>query len=135
VNAENVLRRNMHAKRLCYVPVINVLGLKFDRLALAFIGAIVNPRFLMYLPPCNMLSSCWWALHSGGGVRVGGRRGGGYGPPLALAPGRAVQVDPMKPKLKAPGSERLKLNCNDCLHILLSNSTCAATSWSPVRGW
>ena len=24
--------------------------------------------------------------------------------------GRAVQVDPMKPKLKAPGTKRLKLN-------------------------
>jgi hypothetical protein len=23
-------------------------------------------------------------------------------------PGRAVQIDPMKPKLKAPGTERLK---------------------------
>ena len=37
--------------------------------------------------------------------------------------GRAVQVDPMKPKLKPPGIKRLKLNCD----ILLSNSTCAAT--------
>jgi len=29
--------------------------------------------------------------------------------------GRAVQVDPMKPTLKAPGSERLKLECDDLL--------------------
>jgi hypothetical protein len=27
--------------------------------------------------------------------------------------GTAVQVDPMKPTLKAPGSERPKLNCDD----------------------
>jgi hypothetical protein len=32
--------------------------------------------------------------------------------------GKAVQVDPIKPTLKAPGSERLKLNCD----ILLSTS-------------
>jgi hypothetical protein len=27
----------------------------------------------------------------------------------------AVQVDPIKPKLKPPGTERLKLNCGDAL--------------------
>ena len=32
--------------------------------------------------------------------------------------GRAVQVDPMKPKLKPPGTKRLKLNCD----VLLSTS-------------
>ena len=32
--------------------------------------------------------------------------------------GRAVQVDPMKPKLKPPGTNRLKLKCD----ILLSTS-------------
>ena len=31
--------------------------------------------------------------------------------------GRVVQVDPMKPKLKPPGSKRLKLKCG----VLLSN--------------
>jgi len=31
----------------------------------------------------------------------------------AVAYGGAVQVDPMKPMLKAPRSERLKLNCDD----------------------
>jgi hypothetical protein len=30
-----------------------------------------------------------------------------------------VQVDPMKPKLEAPGTKRLKLKCG----LLLSNST------------
>ena len=29
--------------------------------------------------------------------------------------GRAVQVDPIKPKLKPPGTKRLKLNCNKLL--------------------
>jgi hypothetical protein len=33
-------------------------------------------------------------------------------------PGRAVQVDPMRPKLKPPGTKRLKLKCD----ILLSTS-------------
>ena len=46
------------------------------------------------------------------------RRGGGSGVDRQLAGrrrGRAVQVDPMKPTLKAPGSERLKLICHDLL--------------------
>jgi len=30
-----------------------------------------------------------------------------------LQRGRGVQVDPMKPTLKAPGYERLKLRCDD----------------------
>ena len=33
--------------------------------------------------------------------------------------GRAVQLDPMEPKLKPPGTMRLKLNCD----ILLSTSS------------
>jgi hypothetical protein len=37
---------------------------------------------------------------------------------VMLGLGRAVKVDPMKPKLKPPGTQRLKLKCN----ILLSNS-------------
>jgi len=44
---------------------------------------------------------------------------------LASAIGRAVQIDPIKPALKAPGSERLKLKYEE----LDSNSTCAATYW------
>ena len=32
--------------------------------------------------------------------------------------GRVVQVDPIKPKLKPPGTKRLKLNCD----VLLSTS-------------
>ena len=36
----------------------------------------------------------------------------------AGAQGRAVQVDPIKPKLQPPGTKRLKLNCD----ILLSAS-------------
>jgi hypothetical protein len=37
---------------------------------------------------------------------------------LKLNLGRAVQVDPIKPKLKPPGTKRLKLNCD----VLLSTS-------------
>ena len=48
----------------------------------------------------------------GGG---GGGGGGGHGGGLDDL-GRAVQVDPMKPNLKPPGTKRLKLNCG----ILLS---------------
>ena len=29
--------------------------------------------------------------------------------------GRPVQVDPIKPNLKPPGTKRLKLNCNNVL--------------------
>jgi hypothetical protein len=36
----------------------------------------------------------------------------------AVSRGRAVQVDPMKPKFKPPGTKRLKLECD----ILLSAS-------------
>ena len=32
-----------------------------------------------------------------------------------------VQVDPMKPKLKPPGTERLKLKCDDPLSIFAFN--------------
>jgi hypothetical protein len=34
---------------------------------------------------------------------------------IPLADGRAVQLDPMQTKLKAPGSQRLKLKCDDLL--------------------
>jgi hypothetical protein len=40
---------------------------------------------------------------------------------------RAVQVDPMKPMLNLPGTERLKLNCDIPLSTSASNSFCAAT--------
>jgi len=42
--------------------------------------------------------------------------------------GRALQVDPIKPTLKAPGSKRSKLNHGGPLSDLLSNSSCAATA-------
>ena len=42
--------------------------------------------------------------------------------------GRAVQVDPVKPTLKAPGSKSLKQNMIDCFQNLLSSSTCAAST-------
>ena len=49
-------------------------------------------------------------------------------PGVQPAHGRAVQVDPIKPMLKPPGTKRLKYNMLDRLQTLLSSSTCAATS-------
>jgi len=46
----------------------------------------------------------------------------------SVVPGSTVQVDPIKPALKAPGSERLKLNMMKCFHRLLSKPTWAATA-------
>ena len=45
------------------------------------------------------------AAAGGGGCRADG----------GTPPGRAVQVDPIKPTLKAPGSGRLKLKCDEPL--------------------
>ena len=47
--------------------------------------------------------------------------------------GRAVQVDPIKSKLKATGTVRLKLTHANLRSNLLSNSTCAATPWAAVH--
>ena len=59
------------------------------------------------------------------------RRDGAQAAGRARAQGGALQVDPIKPKLKPPGTKRLKLNYDELLSIslqlLLSNSTCAAT--------
>jgi len=41
--------------------------------------------------------------------------------------GRAVQVEPMKPVLKAPGTMLLKLRCDEPLSHFPFNSICAAT--------
>ena len=41
--------------------------------------------------------------------------------------GRALQIDPMKPMLKVPGTKRLKLKLMDCFETLLSILACAAT--------
>jgi len=43
--------------------------------------------------------------------------GGGFGPSL----GRAVQVDPINPTLKAPGTECLKLKCDEPLSMFAFN--------------
>jgi len=44
--------------------------------------------------------------------------------------GRAVQVDPIKPTLKAPGTERLKLKYEELLSHFGFKFTCAATARS-----
>ena len=59
------------------------------------------------------------------------QRGGAGGPGRGPHPGRALQVDPIKPTLKAPGTTRLKLNCDGPLskfafHINLRRYTLAA---------
>ena len=38
-----------------------------------------------------------------------------------------MQVDSIKPKLKASGTKRIKLQCVNWFQIMLSISTCAAT--------
>jgi len=51
-------------------------------------------------------------------VRVGTTAGDGVGVVafnLGYLPGRVVQVDPIKPKLKLPGTKRLKLTCYEPL--------------------
>jgi hypothetical protein len=53
-------------------------------------------------------------LGSDGGRVPDGHPGAGEGAGHAYH-GRAVQVDPIKPKLKAPGSEQLKPNCDHML--------------------
>jgi len=40
---------------------------------------------------------------------------GGPNAPSNSAPGEAVQVDPMNAKLKLPGTQRLKLECDELL--------------------
>ena len=49
------------------------------------------------------------------------------------AHGRAVQVDPIKPALKAPGTKRLELIYDGPLSNSRSISTCAATTWEPPQ--
>ena len=46
----------------------------------------------------------------------------------AVLQGGAVQVEPMKSKLKAPGTKRLKLRYDHLLSIFAFNPTCAATA-------
>jgi hypothetical protein len=48
-------------------------------------------------------------------VRGGGARGGAQRGQQRRLRGRAVQVDPVKPTLKAPGTERLKLKAEELL--------------------
>ena len=64
------------------------------------------------------MDECKPLLH---GHTAAGDQGCGHGG----LPSRAVQVDPIKPNLKPPGTKRLKLKYD----TLLSNSTCAATPW------
>ena len=51
---------------------------------------------------------------------------------IKLYNGRAVQVRPMKPTLKVPGTKRLQREYDKLLSILLSISSCAATQRAGV---
>ena len=54
----------------------------------------------------------------------------GHGLDAALGLGRAVQVEPMKPKLKAPGTNRLKLNSDTLLSSFAFNFNLRRYSWA-----
>ena len=56
-----------------------------------------------------------------GGARAAAARGG------AAPQGGAVQVEPIKPMLKPPGTRRLTLKSVELLSTFAFNSTCAAT--------
>jgi hypothetical protein len=62
------------------------------------------------------------------GQRDDGHVPGAQGARGGVAQGRAVQVAPFKPTLKAPGTKRLKLKYDEPAQKLLSNSTCAAAA-------
>jgi hypothetical protein len=71
-------------------------------------------------------SNIWQALDTGPprcGARSGGSGGGGGGL------GRAVQVDPLKPALKAPRSERLKPEHQELLSIFAFKSNLRRYTW------
>ena len=55
-------------------------------------------------------------LHAGGGPKRGGghvRRADSTAGQHGAQPGRAVQVDPIKPMLKPPGTKHSKLKCDE----------------------
>ena len=47
-----------------------------------------------------------------------------------VAPGRVVQLELIKPVLKAPITKRSNCVFTDCFQVLISMSTCAATAWN-----
>jgi len=63
------------------------------------IKRIFVPRFLSSMAPFDVASTIHQSLEAGIGHRN----------VSSVAPGWAVQVDPIKSTLKAPGTERLKL--------------------------
>ena len=84
---------------------------------------------------------------AGAGAGAGAGSGGAGVTPGRISPsilaavsrGRAVQVDPMKPKLKPPGTERLKLKCDTVLSSFafkfdLRRYTAAKTSGTSPTG-
>jgi len=94
----------------------------------------VDCRF-SYLPPT--VTSINPPRTIGGAVTVYGEN---FGPAGTAANatveglGRAVQVEPMQPMLKAPGTKRLKLKNKKLLSNFASKLNCATTAWSGDRG-
>ena len=68
---------------------------------------------------------------AGEDVPAAARDGGACGGGTAPVRGGAVQIDPIKPKLKLPGNKRLKLDYVGLLSNLVSSSTCTASSRCP----
>jgi len=58
-------------------------------------------------------SNIWQALVRGGGADGSGDERG--------ARGSAVQVDPMQPTLKPPGTKHLKLKCDEVVYFFAFN--------------
>jgi len=70
----------------------------------------------------------WRAISGRPYAVVGDVRGAAV--PHAPPHGKAMQVEPVKPMLKEPGTKRLKLNFVKVLSFTAFNvTTCAATTW------
>jgi len=81
---------------------------------------------LQYYELLPILLQFWFqfqvaALHSGGGAAAG-PEGGEVPAAVRGVPGTAVQVEPMKPMLKAPGTKQLNLKYDELLSSFAFNS-------------
>jgi len=73
-----------------------------------------DPRFLSWVPTCDVANISHLPLHTGElqALALAGRPRVVRG---AVLPGKAVQVDPVQPTLKAPGTRRLKVQYDELL--------------------
>ena len=93
----------------------------------ATLSADGTERLTQRRDPLGQLSSTLSTLKLGIETRSKEEARANISGPFSGRNGKAVQVDPIKPTLKAHGNKRLKLNVINCLQLLLSISTCAAT--------